>query len=81
MGTKEASAWLREQVPRQVEEFSTLENFHLSTYLLYFSSGWFLPLACRPSCRAGQKGEVVGAEPRDGQGDFWPKCRGVGQVP
>ncbi|XP_066323431.1 uncharacterized protein [Miscanthus floridulus] len=29
MGTKEACARLREQVARQAEEFSTLENFHL----------------------------------------------------
>ena len=46
MGTEEASAWLHEQVARQAEEFSTLENFHLDTYLFYFSSCWFLPSAC-----------------------------------
>ena len=46
MGTEEASARLREQVARQAEEFSTLENFCLGTYLLCFLSCWFLPLAC-----------------------------------
>ena len=45
MGTEEASARLREQVARQVE-FSTLENFHLGTYLFCCSSRWFLPSAC-----------------------------------
>ena len=46
MGTEEASARLREQVARQMEEFSTLENFHVGTYLFCFSSCWFLPSAC-----------------------------------
>ena len=46
MGTKEASARLHEQVAHQAEEFSTLENFCLVTYLFYFSSCWFLPSAC-----------------------------------
>ena len=45
MGTEEASARLHEQVARQVEEFSTLENFHVGTYLFYFLSCWFLPSA------------------------------------
>ena len=36
MGTEEVSARLLEQVARQAEEFSTLKNFHLSTYLLCF---------------------------------------------
>ena len=46
MGTEEASARLREQVARQAEEFSTLKNFHVSTYLFCFLSCWFLPSAC-----------------------------------
>ena len=46
MGTEEASARLREQVARQAEEFSTLENFHLGTYLFCFSLHWFLPSTC-----------------------------------
>ena len=41
MGMEEASAQVREQVARQAEEFSTLENFRLGTYLFYFSSCWF----------------------------------------
>ena len=45
MGTEEASARLREQVARQTEEFSTLENFHVDTYLFYFLSCWFFPSA------------------------------------
>ena len=45
MGTEEASARLREQVARQAEEFSTLENFHVGMYLFYFSSCWFFPSA------------------------------------
>ena len=36
MGTEEASARLREQVARQAEEFSTLENFRVGTYLFLF---------------------------------------------
>ena len=43
MGTEEASARLREQVARQAEEFSTLENFHVGMYLFYFLSRRFLP--------------------------------------
>ena len=46
MGTEEASARLCKQVARQAEEFSTLENFRLGTYLFCFSSCWFLPSAC-----------------------------------
>ena len=46
MGMKEVSAQLHEQVARQAEEFSTLENFHVDMYLFYFLSCWFLPLAC-----------------------------------
>ena len=45
MGTEEVSARLHEHVARQAEEFSTLENFHVGTYLFYFSSCWFLPSA------------------------------------
>ena len=45
MGTEEASARLREQVARQAKEFSTLENFHIGTYLFCFSSCWFFPSA------------------------------------
>ena len=41
MGSEEASARLREQVAWQAEEFSTLENFHVGTYLFYFSSCCF----------------------------------------
>ena len=41
MGTEDASAWLREQVAWQAEDLSTLENFHVGTYLFYFSLGWF----------------------------------------
>ena len=43
MGMEEASARLHEQVAWQAEEFSTLENFHIGTYLFYFLSCWFLP--------------------------------------
>jgi len=46
MGTEDASARLREQVARQAEDLSTLENFRIGTYLFYFSSCWFLPSAC-----------------------------------
>ena len=46
MGTEEANAWLREQVARQAEGLSALENFRLGTYIFYFSSCWFLPSAC-----------------------------------
>ena len=74
MGMEEVSARLREQVARQAEEFSTLENFCIDTYLFCFSSCWFLPSACfracRPSSRAGRKGEVVGAGPRDDQDEL-----------
>ena len=42
MGTEEANARLRERVARQAEGLSTLENFCLGTYLLCFSSCWFL---------------------------------------
>ena len=45
MGMEEASAQLREQVARQAEEFSTLENFHLDTYPFCFSPRWFPPSA------------------------------------
>ena len=45
MGTVDASARLREQVARQVEDLSTLENFRVGMYLFYFSSCWFLPSA------------------------------------
>ena len=46
MGTEEANAWLCEQVAQQAEGLSALEDFRLGTYLFYFSSCWFLPLAC-----------------------------------
>ena len=46
MGTEEANARLLEQVARQAEGLSALENFCLGTCLFYFSSCWFLPLAC-----------------------------------
>ena len=43
MGTEEASARLHEQVARQAEESSTLENFHLGTYPFIFCRvGFFL---------------------------------------
>ena len=43
MGIEKASAWLCEQVARQAEEFSTLENFHLGTYPFVFHRvGFFL---------------------------------------
>ena len=45
MGTEEANAWLREQVARQAEGLSALENFHLGTYLFCFSLCWFLSLS------------------------------------
>ena len=45
MGTEEANAWLREQVTRQEERLSILENTRLDMYLFYFSACWFLPLA------------------------------------
>ena len=45
MGMEEASARLREQVTRQAEEFSALENFRLDTYLFCFCHvGFFLQL-------------------------------------
>ena len=46
MGTEEANVRLREQAARQVEGLSALEDFCLGTYLSYFSSCWFLTLAC-----------------------------------
>ena len=46
MGTEKTSARLHEQVARQAEELSTLENFYVGTYLFYFLSCWFLPSAC-----------------------------------
>ena len=45
MGTGEANARLCEQVTRQKEGLSILENTCLGTYLFYFSACWFLPLA------------------------------------
>ena len=42
MGTEDASAWLREQVAWQAEDLSTLENFHVGTYLFCFSLCFFL---------------------------------------
>ena len=45
MGTEEASARMHEQVARQAEEFSTLENFRVGMYLFCFSSYWFLASA------------------------------------
>ena len=84
MGTEEASARLLEQVARQAEEFSTLENFRIGTYLFFFLSCWFFCsacfLACRPSFRAGRKGEDAGARPGDDQGDLQMECRGAGHV-
>ena len=46
MGTEDASAWLREQMARQAEDFSTLEASCISTYLFLFSRGvdFFLSL-------------------------------------
>ena len=46
MGTEDASTWLREQVARQAEDLSTLENFHVGTYLFCFWLCWFFPSAC-----------------------------------
>jgi len=37
MGMEDASAWLREQVARQAEDFSTLEASHIGAYLFVFS--------------------------------------------
>ena len=37
MGMEDASAWLREQVARQAEDFSTLEASRISAYLFVFS--------------------------------------------
>ena len=45
MGMDEVNAWLCTQVTRQVEEFYVLENFHVGTYLFYFSSCWFFSSA------------------------------------
>ena len=45
MGTKEVNTRLCAQVARHAEDLSTLENFHVGTYLFYFSSCWFLPSA------------------------------------
>ena len=36
MGTEEANAWLREQVTRQEEGLSILENTRLGKHLFYF---------------------------------------------
>ena len=36
MGMEDASARLREQVARQAEDLSTLENFHVGMYLFCF---------------------------------------------
>ena len=36
LGTEEANARLREQVTRQAEGLSVLENTHLDKYLFYF---------------------------------------------
>ena len=41
MGTEDASAQLRKQVAWQAEDLSTLENFHIGTYLFYFLLCWF----------------------------------------
>ena len=41
MGTEEVNARLCAQVTRQADEFSILENFHVGTYLLCFSSCCF----------------------------------------
>jgi len=41
MGTEDASTRLREQVARQAEDLSTLENFCIGTYLFCFSLCWF----------------------------------------
>ena len=46
MGTEEMNAQLCEQVTQQKEGLSILENIHLAMYLFYFSTCWFLPLAC-----------------------------------
>ena len=46
MGTEEANARQHEKVAQQAEGLSALENFRLGTYLFYFSSCSFLPLAC-----------------------------------
>ena len=50
MGIEDASARLREQAARQAEDLSTLENFHVGTYLfcfllLVFSFSLFLSLS------------------------------------
>ena len=37
MGMEDASAWLREQVARQVEDFSSLEASRIGAYLFIFS--------------------------------------------
>jgi hypothetical protein len=37
MGSEDVSVQLREQVARQAEDLSTLENFRVDTYLFYFS--------------------------------------------
>ena len=46
MGTEEANARLCEQVTRQEEGLSILENTHVGMYLFYFLTCLFLPLAC-----------------------------------
>ena len=50
MGTEDVTARLREQVARQVEDLSILENFHIGTcffcsLLLVFSFSLFLSLS------------------------------------
>ena len=37
MGMEDAGAWLREQVARQAEDFSTLQASHIGAYLSVFS--------------------------------------------
>ena len=46
LGTEESNARLREQVTRQEEGLSILENTRLGTNLFCFLTCWFLPLAC-----------------------------------
>ena len=46
MGMEDASARLREQVARQVEDFSTLEASRIGVYLFCFLVVLIFPLAC-----------------------------------
>jgi len=67
LGTKEANTRLREQVTRQEEGLSILENTRLGMYLFYFwlMSWLFLSLASEPVILLPELGGRVGSMERD----------------